>query len=29
LSPNVTLFRIVPTSMWAYASRPEDFEAEL
>jgi Pyridoxamine 5''-phosphate oxidase. len=25
LEPGVTLFRIAPASMWAFASRPEDF----
>jgi hypothetical protein len=28
LGPGVTLFRIVPASMWAFASRPEEFEAQ-
>src|ERR1035437_2894957 len=27
LGPGVTIFRIAPASMWAFASRPEEFEA--
>ena len=27
LAPGVTIFRIAPSSMWAFASQPEEFEA--